>query len=233
VLFAVLRIGAIAVPMSVREQATGLGYMLKHSGAKLVVCDADLGDRLPQAPIAPALEHSVLIEPGTPCGAMPIVRRPSAEAPAPVAEDDTAIILYTSGTTGVPKGAMLAHLGICHSALHYESCMGLTSGDRAIAAVPLSHVTGIVALIAAIVRAAATLIIMPTFNAREFLELAASERMTHALMVPAMYNLCLLLPDFAAHDLGAWRIGAYGGAPMPAATIAALANADGPPLPPK
>ena len=44
--------------------------------------------------------------------------------------------------------------------------------------------------------------------------------MTHTLMVPAMYNLCLLEPEFAARDLSAWRIGGYGGAPMPTATIA-------------
>src|SRR5690606_38129376 len=57
-----------------------------------------------------------------------------------------------------------------------------------------------------------------------FLALAARERLTHTIMVPAMYNLCLLQPDFTAFDLSAWRVGGYGGAPMPQATIAGLAK---------
>lgn len=61
---------------------------------------------------------------------------------AAVDEEGTAVILYTSGTTGRPKGAMLSHLGICHSAHHYECCIGLDAQDRAVVAVPMSHVTG-------------------------------------------------------------------------------------------
>ncbi len=102
--------------------------------------------------------------------------------------------------------------------------MGLTENDASIAAVPLSHVTGLVALVATMVRCAGKLVIMPAFKAADFLLLAARERMTFTLMVPAMYNLCLLQPDFDQHDLSAWRVGAYGGAPMPLATIASLAD---------
>jgi long-chain acyl-CoA synthetase len=134
------------------------------------------------------------------------------------------VILYTSGTTGRPKGAMLTNLNIVNSALAYEHCMGLRQNERCLMAVPLSHVTGLVAGIAAMARCACTLIIMPTFRAADFLALAAAERMTYTMMVPAMYNLCLLQPDFAEFDLSAWRIGSYGGAPMPPATIAAFAR---------
>ncbi|HJU31759.1 MAG TPA: AMP-binding protein, partial [Hyphomicrobiaceae bacterium] len=219
-LFAALRIGAIAVPMSVREQSQGLAYMLRHCGARLLVCDADVAERVPDPVAVPHLMRRVLIEPGASYRDMALLADAPGGAPAMAEEEDTAIILYTSGTTGQPKGAMLAHLGICHSALHYECCMGLNSGDRAIAAVPLSHVTGIVALIVAMVRAAATLIIMPAFKAGDFLRLAARERMTHSLMVPAMYNLCLLEPGFEPAGHAAWRVGAYGGAPMAPSTIA-------------
>ena len=74
-------------------------------------------------------------------------------------------------------------------------------------------------------RVAGTTVLMPAFKARTFMEIAAGERMTHALLVPAMYNLCLLDPGVAQFDLSAWRIGGFGGAPMPQATIARIAAA--------
>jgi acyl-CoA synthetase (AMP-forming)/AMP-acid ligase II len=222
VLFAALRLGAIAVPLSVREQAPGIAYMLTHSGARLLVYDAGLAGRLPAPDETPHLAHRIAVD--APYADLPLLASAAAASPTNVEEEDTAIILYTSGTTGRPKGAMLTHLGICHSAMHYECCMGLTSSDRAVVAVPMSHVTGVIALIAAMVRAAAALVVMPAFKAAEFLELAAHERMTHALMVPAMYNLCLLDPAFDATRHSAWRVGGYGGAPMAPATIARFAE---------
>ena len=220
VMFATLRLGAIAVPISIREQTPGLAYMLSHCGAKLVVHDADLADRLPSAGETPALMHRVAVEAGAPCSHLALLAEPDGKGPAKVDEEDTAIILYTSGTTGRPKGATLTHLGICHSALHFQYCMGLRSTDRAIVAVPMSHVTGVIALIAAMVRVGAALIVMPVFKAGEFLALAQRERMTHSLLVPAMYNLFLLDPQFETGDFSAWRVGGYGGAPMAPATIA-------------
>src|SRR5215471_211901 len=205
VLFAALHVGAIAVPMSVREQTQGLTYMLTHSGAKLLVYDADLADRLPKPEDTPAIVQRTAVDPMAPFARMPLLTAAAGGPPAVVDEEDTAIILYTSGTSGRPKGAMLSHLGISHSVLHYECCMRLTSNDRSIVAVPMSHVTGVIALIAAMVRAAGTLIVMPAFKASEFLELAARERMTQSLMVPAMYNLCVLDPSFEPAKYSAWR----------------------------
>jgi long-chain acyl-CoA synthetase len=89
--------------------------------------------------------------------------------------------------------------------------------------VPLAHVTGVVVNVMSMARCAGALIIMPEFKAADYLKLAARERVTYTVMVPAMYNLCLLQPDFDAYDLSAWRIGGYGGAPMPIATIERLA----------
>jgi len=227
-LFATQRLGAVAVPISIREQTAGLAYMLAHCGAKVLVHAAELAGRLPERAASPQLRHLIPLAEKALCGGLgrlddgPVAA--AVPAPIEVDEEDTAIILYTSGTTGRPKGAMLTHLGICHSAMHYQCCMGLRANDRSIVAVPMSHVTGVVALIAAMVRAAATLIVMPAFKASEFLELAERERMTHTLLVPAMYNLCLREPCFDGADLSTWRVGGFGGAPMATAAIARLAR---------
>ncbi len=100
----------------------------------------------------------------------------------------------------------------------------MTHKDRSIAAVPLAHVTGVVANVMSMARCAGALVIVPEFKAQEYLKIASRERATQTVMVPAMYNLCLLQADFDSYDLTAWRIGGYGGAPMPVATIEKLAE---------
>jgi long-chain acyl-CoA synthetase len=225
-LLAVLRLGAVAVPVNVREQRPELAFILAQCGAKGIVFDAALVDRLP--PPAAGLPLSVRVSAGPAGGATTLdelleTRSPVAPSADP-REDEAAVILYTSGTTGRPKGAMLTHLNIVHSVLHYRTCMRLTAADRSLLAVPASHVTGLVAITLAMFAVGGCVITLREFKARAFLEVAARERMTHTLIVPAMYNLCLRDPDFDRFDLTAWRIGGFGGASMPEGTIRALSD---------
>lgn len=219
VLLAVQRLGAIAVPVGVREQRPGLAYVAKQSGAKAIVFDDELVDRVPEGADAPALQIRL---PASGLAALEAAGGPAPPAVATV-ETDVAVILYTSGTTGHPKGAMLTHLAIVHSALHYQACMRLSADDRSALAVPASHVTGLVASIAAMWRVGGAVIVVPEFKADAFIELLARERVTHTLMVPAMYRLCLMSDALARAELSAWRVGGYGGAPMPVATIDEIA----------
>ena len=211
-LFALSRLGAIAVPVSVRSSADEVAYFLDDSGAVLLIHDGRQQERLPDATKA----QFVALEDLKDGPNLPVV------VPD---EEDVAFILYTSGTTGRPKGAMLTHLNIIHAALIYEAAQRLSSKDRIIAAVPLNHLTGMSALIATSARAGACLIVMETFKAKDFLDIAETERMTYTLMVPAMYNLCLLQDDVTKRDLSAWRLGGFGGAPMPEPTIRRLNEA--------
>jgi acyl-CoA synthetase (AMP-forming)/AMP-acid ligase II len=197
-----------------------------------LVHEAELAGRLPAAGRVPALAHRFAVG-GDAAGAAPfaalLAAAPLAAAPVPpppsAGEEATGIILYTSGTTGRPKGAMLTHLNIVHSCLHYRACFGLGPDDRSALVVPASHVTGLIGLIFALLAAGGCLVLLDRFDAAGFLAVAARERVTHTIMVPAMYNLCLLRAEFDPAALAAWRIGAYGGAPMPEATIARLAEA--------
>lgn len=192
-LLGILHLGAIAVPIGTRLQKPEVAYIVEQCGAKLVIDAANVG-ALERAGVAPPV--------------------------APVEEEDAAILLYTSGTTGRPKGAMLTHFNIVHSLLHFQHCMRLGPQERTMLAVPASHVTGVVALMLTAWQAQGTLVVMPQFKAHDYLELASRERITYTILVPAMYNLCLLEPDFGTYDLSAWRIGGYGGAPMPATETA-------------
>ncbi|MGE0699380.1 MAG: class I adenylate-forming enzyme family protein [Hyphomicrobiaceae bacterium] len=223
-LLAIMRMGAIVVPLNVREGPRELGFVLAGSGARALLYDEALSVSLPSRAETPDLVHRLAIELSSPGAGLRGVQESEPLAPYPSAEQDIAAILYTSGTTGRPKGAMLTHLGIVHAAMIYEAAMGIGAHDRSVVSVPLTHVTGLTAGIALMLKAAGGLIVMPSFKADAFLALAAREGMTHTVMVPAMYNLCLLSPAFASADLAAWRVGGYGGAPMPSATIARLAE---------
>ncbi len=230
VLFALQKLGLIAVPVGTREQGPGLAWIINQCGAAGIVHDDELGERVPDASAAPCLRFR------QPAGSLHELARRSGNQNqaqgqrngvpmAAVNEDDCACILHTSGTTGHPKGAMLTHFNIGHSVVHFEATLKLTHDDRAALAVPASHVTGLIALIATMVHVGGALLIVPEFKAASFVQLAAAERITCSLMVPAMYQLCLLQPAFTQLDLSAWRVAGYGGAPMPVPTVQALAQA--------
>ena len=224
-LIACLRLGAIAVPLGARLKAPELETALNDCGAAALVYESEYAGNLPEPATLPSLRLRILID-GSAAGAEPgtAFLEPAAGPYHDAREDDTAIILYTSGTTGRPKGAMLTHLGIIHSALNFEACVGLRRDERAILGVPASHVTGLVAVLFTMLRCGGCTVMMRAFKARDFLALAAAERLTYTIMVPAQYALCLMQQDLAEFDLASWRIGAFGGAPMPEATIAALAR---------
>ena len=221
-MLACARAGIIVVPMSIRQRAPETEFILAQCEAAGLIYQGDLAEHLPDRKALPHLRDMFVVGSG-PGVAFAELTKPAAASAVAIAEEDVFSLLYTSGTTGRPKGAMLTHFGIMHSLLHFEHGLGLRDGEISVLAVPASHVTGLVAIILPMLRVGGTTVMMPAFKARNFLEIAAREHMTYTLIVPAMYNLCLLDPDFAKFDLSAWRIGGFGGAPMPPATIERLA----------
>jgi long-chain acyl-CoA synthetase len=219
-MFAIARLGAVSVPLNIRHQLAENQHILADCEATVVVHEHDLYDRVPAPGTLPGLKHAIALrrDGAAPPFAHLLQTLPVTKA-VEVEEEDTATILYTSGTTGRPKGAMLTHFSVIHSVIHYQWVMELTENDRGLLAVPMSHVTGVIALVGTMVHCAGALIIMPAFKAPDFVDLAARHRITYSLIVPAMFNLCLLAPNFDNADLSAWRVSGYGGAIMPEATL--------------
>ena len=225
-LMGALRLGAIVVPLNTREQTPEIAFNLSHCGAKAIIHEASLTDRLPKPADTPSVGLRVAVG-GPAAGSQDFDSLLAATGHAPdivYGEEDTAVILYTSGTTGKPKGAMLTQMSIVHSVLHYQYCWGLNAADRALMAVPATHVTGLVAILLSMVRVGGATIFQTAFKAADFLALMAAEKASYTLMVPAMYNLCLLQAKLEDYDLRAWRVGGYGGSPMPIATVTTLAE---------
>ena len=217
---AIARLGAVLVPLGARLRAPEIAYILGDAEPVAVVHGAAFAGEMDGAGVAAAARLDTASADWRTLGeGLPAPPQPAA------AEDDVFAILYTSGTTGRPKGATLTHLNVVHSCLHWQDVHELGPDDRTLLCVPWSHVTGLCGVLLPFLHAGAAIVMVAEFKRRAFLALAQQERMTYALLVPAIYGLCLLEPDLASFDLSCWRVGAFGGAPMPAPTIERFAQA--------
>lgn len=228
IIFACHRLGAIAVPIGTRQRRAELEFLLNDCGARVLVFEAKLADAVP-APESVGHPFRLVAARGDVPGVRPFSALLAGASPAPlrpaIGEEDTAVILYTSGTTGRPKGAQLTHLGIIHSAMTFARCFGLGTEDRGLVAVPLAHVTGLVGVsLPSLIVGGAVVLMYREYKTDPFLELASRARITFSILVPAIYTLAANHADLDRYDLRAWRVGCFGGAPMPVATIETLAR---------
>ena len=217
---AIARLGAIIVPIGTRLKRPEIETIFGDAEPVAMIHGAEFAGELPQVGPSAAKRFAAGGE------AWNLLLQTTHPAPAvAIDEDDVFGILYTSGTTGKSKGAMITHLNVVHSCLHWEDVHRMHRGERTILCVPWSHVAGLAGVILPFLHIGGTMVLMAEFRRRDFLLLAQRERITHALMVPAMYGLLLLESDLATFDLSTWRLGLYGSAPMPEPTILRFAEA--------
>jgi len=211
--FGVLRAGAVAVPMNPLLKEREVAYYLTDSGAKLIFAwhgfldDAQAGAKLADAElqVVDPVDFQALLQASTPIPG--VVDRDS---------QDTAVVLYTSGTTGQPKGAELTHLNISRNVeLVVEDLLSLTSDDVIFGGLPLFHVFGQTAALNAAVAAGATLTLLPRFEPTKALEVLARDGVTVFEAVPTMFVALLNHPDRAAYDVSGIRVCVTGGSAMP------------------
>jgi len=228
-------IGAAAVPVSTRFADTEAQFVVDNSESSFMVVTPglsgvdflDIVNRI--RPECPKLEKIVVIGSSEDVarvkGAIPseeLFRDLSSEdkdslmaARSVVTEDDTAFMVYTSGTTGIPKAAELTHKNLISYVKGQISASDVGAEDRLLLDIPVNHVGGGVMAIIAMLYAGGTLVMLDQFVPQEVLETVQNEKITIMGQVPAQYILLMMSPDFDKYDLSSVRHAVVSAAPCP------------------
>jgi len=224
--FATAKVGVVLVNVNPAFRAIELAFALRQSGCRMLVAARSFKTSDYTAMIAevrselPNLERVVLL--GSPeweelaAGEQATARELRARADA-LQFDDPINIQYTSGTTGVPKGATLSHHNILNNGYFVAEACGYTEADRVCIPVPFYHCFGmVVGNLGCCTHGACIVIPGPSFEPRPVLEAVSAERCTSLYGVPTMFIAELAEPDFASFDLTSLRTGIMAGSPCPA-----------------
>ncbi|HEY3842189.1 MAG TPA: AMP-binding protein [Acidimicrobiales bacterium] len=208
-LFAAAGAGIPYVPVNYRLSDAQLRAILERAAPGLAVVDPSVRDRFPGG-----IEHLVMTD-----------RTHFLQADGPPHEasgegdpDDPAVLLFTSGTTGEPKAALLRHRHLTSYVLETVDLLGADPDDAALVSVPPYHIAGIAAVLTS-VWSGRRLVYLPHFSPEAWVELAATEAVTHAMVVPTMLGRILTVLDQTGEKLPALQHLSYGGGRMPIAVV--------------
>ncbi|MER6082597.1 long-chain fatty acid--CoA ligase [Streptomyces sp. NPDC001833] len=209
--YGVLRAGAIVVPLNPLLKERETAYHLADSGAALLF-EWHLAPGEGEQGASAAGVRRTVVESAS-FGALLAAHEPLTEV-TPTADDDVAVLLYTSGTTGQPKGAALTHGGLRHNTQVVKAnVLQITSDDVVVGCLPLFHIFGLVCTMSVTVRSGASLTIIPRFDPQTVLDAVARDRATVFGGVPTMYAALLQHPTDA--DMSTLRMCVSGGASLP------------------
>ncbi len=212
VYWGILLAGGVVVPMNPLLKSGEIDYFFTDSGAKIAFVWPDF---VAEATKGAATSGTRIVETG-PMGPNDFAGGDPIGEPTPREDDDTAIILYTSGTTGRPKGAELTHSNIHLNAMRSAQVIQtMTSDDIVMGCLPLFHVFGLVVGLNAATIAGASLALIPRFDPQAAIEVIEKERVTIMQGVPTMYAAILNHPASDGMDASSLRTCASGGSAMP------------------
>ncbi len=224
--FATLKIGATVVPLNVLFKQNEVAYHLDDSDAiALIAWESFLPEAAPGFASAESCKHLIVATaPGStaalPDGALRLDALLADNSPAfdtvQTMPDDTAVILYTSGTTGRPKGAELTHANMFFNVMACaEKLMNIREDEIGLAALPLFHSFGQTCVMNNMLYAGATLTLMPRFEPQKAMEIIQRDKVTYFAGVPTMYFYLLNFPGADQYDLSSLTVCCSGGAAMP------------------
>ncbi|MBW8484802.1 long-chain-fatty-acid--CoA ligase [Actinomadura parmotrematis] len=216
--FAVLKAGLVMVPLNPLLKAPEVAHHLGDSGAKLLITfETFAAEAVKGAGDVPAYVVNLPGSDARPEGTRHFDELYFAEDTGEIAAtsaDDVAVLLYTSGTTGVPKGAELTHFQLYMNCTVAGELFGFRDDDIGLAVLPLFHVFGLSSVLNTAVRFGGTLVLVPRFEVDDVIDAIERHRATIYTGVPTMY-FALLRADRAGRDLSSLRVGVSGGAAMP------------------
>ena len=223
--------GAVLVPLNTRFKGPEAAYILQKSGAKVLLTvngflDTNYVDMLePERPNLPALKHVVVVRGDTPHGTIgwadfigqgqSVVEEEVDARIAGVEPNDVSDILFTSGTTGRPKGAMCTHAQVLRAYADWADVVGLRAGDRYLIVNPFFHAFGYKAGIVAALITGATILPHAVFDPAAVFERIPADHISMLPAPPALYQTLLHHPDLDKHDMTSLRLAVTGAAVIP------------------
>lgn len=233
------KIGAVLVGFNVLYRSAEVRKLAERTTPKVCFVLREDRDRPLLSEIEPALRDAVpdvtvidiepsdrpfggrigrILDEPLPAGRRDAIRRRSAE----VAEEDGALIVFTSGSTGLPKATVLTHRNLRTNLAVQIRSFGMTESDRILVHLPMNHVASATELVVPAVMLGATMVMLERFHPRATLEAVQRHRVTMLHQVPTMYIMEFALPDFEAFDLSSLRICCVAGAVTPPAVMAKM-----------
>jgi fatty-acyl-CoA synthase len=209
------RAGLVHVPVNQNLTGDDLAYLVRQSGSALVLTDPDLAARLPDGTPALALRDTDDALLARLAGAAPY------DGPEPRSED-LVQLLYTSGTTALPKGAMMTHRALVHEYLSAITALDLSAGDRPVHALPLYHSAQMHVFLLPYLAVGATNVILDAPDGDRLLDLIEQGRADSLFAPPTVWIGLAGRPDFAERELGGLRKAYYGASIMPVPVLERL-----------
>ncbi|WP_200301177.1 o-succinylbenzoate--CoA ligase [Streptomyces adelaidensis] len=216
-LFAAGTVGAVFVPLNTRLAGPEIAYQLADSGAKALVYASGFTGLV--AGLPGNSDVRTYVEVGTEYEAL-LAGADDEPIDQPVTADDTCIIMYTSGTTGRPKGAMLTHGNIIWNAVNVLVDQDIITDERALVSAPLFHTAGLNMLTLPVLLKGGTCVLVEAFAPEATFELIERHRITFMFGVPTMFDQVARHPRWADADLSSLRMLSCGGSPVPTPLIA-------------
>ncbi len=221
-LFACGRLGCLYVPLNWRLAEPELAFLLDDAEPAVLFFDAAFAAAA-QRLATPRSVRALPLDPAADGRDLASLRAACARLPAPpqadVSLDDAWILLYTSGTTGHPKGALLPYRQVAFNALNTMVALDLTSADRTVTYTPLFHTGGLHVLTTPMLAKGGSIVLCDGFDAGLLLQLHEAERCTILFGVPTTFEMLAEHPRFAQADLSSVRVALCGGAPCPLSLI--------------